>query len=310
MKKIVINLFVLILLCFQLHAQIKVPYGPLMFVDTLGLRPLNSCISIPDSLNNIWKVAIPEKAYFDTGYSDSIAILTDSMDYYANNCNDYFTISISAYGYTIIGEGILSFYHKFDTDTLLDGGVIEISYDEGNTWINIKDNGVGMSSEFIGLYEDTISGGVYGFSGKSDGWQYVELYWHWNAITGVKSGSRFYENPILRFRFVSDDQQTNKEGWMIDDLIFRAYAPIGDVKEFNDNDLQIFPNPVVDYITIRSKSQTLDGFLFTLYDMYGKIIKQMQVEREWIDLSDVHQGVYICKLQKENRIMIKKLVKN
>lgn len=82
----------------NINGQITDAYGNLLFEDTLTFQPRSSWINIPDS-GNIWEIGTPEKIYFDSGYKDKVAILTDTTDFYSSNCNDYFSITIPWSGY-------------------------------------------------------------------------------------------------------------------------------------------------------------------------------------------------------------------
>ena len=95
---------------------------------------------------------------------------------------------------------------------------------------------------FVGLYNDTIKDGIHGFSGSSKGWKYVELHWVWLMLT-KRSTFENYGKPILRFRFISDNINSNKEGWIIDDIVFRGYDISGRVSELKDDKIKAFPNP-------------------------------------------------------------------
>jgi hypothetical protein len=298
----------LLFIISNINGQITVTPANLIFEDTLSFQPRSSWISLPDSVNNIWEIGAPGKTNFNSGYNDNVAILTDSIDFYSNNCDNSFNITIP-WSEHYWGEGILSFYHKFDTDTLQDGGIIEISYDMGNSWINILDDIFHISTNFIGLYEGTLADGNYGFSGKSDGWQYVELYWHWVALLKKKSASESLDTPIIRFRFISDNNNTNKEGWMIDDIIFRGYDVLGNIKNIENDNVQIYPNPSNDYIGFNSLNKMFEGFSFSLFDASGNLVKNA-VFHQRIDISDLSRGIYFYRLQKDGKVLTGKVVKN
>jgi len=307
-KKITIKAILLLLMMNHVHGQITVASGALLFEDTLSFQPKSTWITIPDSVNNIWEIGKPEKVYFDSGYHKDFAIITDSDDFYSNNRNDYFSITIPAHGH-ILGGGILSFYHKYDTDTLLDGGVIEISYDNGNSWINIRDDINQINTHFMGLYEGNISGGDYGFSGKSGGWQYVELYWQWLALVKKNSALDYPDTPIIRFRFVSDHTNTNKEGWMIDHVIFRGYDVSGKVESIEKNHIEIYPNPTNDFLLIKSTESSLEGYSLKLFDTNGKLVKHVEPLVERISIKEMRAGIYFYTLQKDHSLQTGKIIR-
>jgi len=306
MKKLFI-LCLIIYLPMVLHAQITETFGELLFADTLELSPLHEWITIENPESNIWEVGSPDKLFFDSALSGSIAMVTDSALNYTASRNDYFYIIIPLYN-SNWGEGILSFYHKYDTDTLTDGGIIEISYDNGVTWSNVKDDITNESKEFVGLYEATLEGGEYGFSGRSDDWQYVELYWLWRVLT--KSSESQDDGPMIRFRFISDNVDTQKEGWMIDDIVFRGYSVTGDIEGHLMNKVTVFPNPVGDVVNFRINGLIGEEVIIQLYNAVGQSIKSVNTSNYKLDISDLQHGAYYYEIQ-HNRMVISrgKLIK-
>lgn len=308
MKKLITNGLLMLLIIHSINGQTIETFGDLIYEDTLDFTPQNSWITINGPETNIWEIGRPDKMFFNSTHNGNRAILTDSSSYYSNNCNDYFYITIP-WSDNTWGEGILSFYHKFDTDTLIDGGVIEMSYDNGASWINILDDNNHISTYFIGLYEDTIQGGEYGFSGKSDGWQYVELYWHWIAL--LKSAFENLDTPMIRFRFISDEYNTDKEGWMIDDIVFRGYDVVDAIYNITYENIEIFPIPSDELINIELNNKYSDGLTISIFELSGKLIKSQRIKNKQISIIDLNPGLYIYKIMNDKKILkIGKLIKN
>lgn len=294
------------------YAQISEPYGSLLYEDTLCLSPQHEWITIPSPSENIWQIGRTFKSNLDS-LSNTPVIVTDTVKSYSPLSDDYFLISIPEYEeYFPWPEAIISFYHRYHTDSLMDGGFIEVSYDGGESWKNvIYDNG-NVYNSFIGLYSisDTISGGVPAFSGLSNGWIYTELHWVWFALT--KKIEVEPENcPILKFRFMSDSIDTNKDGWMIDRIVFRGYSVSGEVRTQIDSGIKVFPNPFADILQInvgKSSSNTV----LRIYSIQGKL----QLEKEIInssilDVSTISYGLYYYTVYQSNHIITSgKLIKN
>ena len=297
------------MICFLpgLKGQIMGTQGEMIFEDSITFWPLHDWIALDTLQSNIWQIGIPAKTYFNSAYDDGKAILTDSAGYYGNNHNDCFYF-IFPWHYTW-GEGILSFYHKFETDTLTDGGVIELSYDAGSTWINVHDDLDHIATNFIGLYEDTIRGGEYGFSGRSNGWQYVELYWFWIAL--VKSATDFSDSILVRFRFKSDDMNTGKDGWMIDEMVFRGYQVTGSTLEYDPDDAGIYPVPTTGIVNFKTPASHTGNSAILLYNSSGEFIERKEILNNQTDLSGYKPGIYFFKLfgQNEGFIAGGKLIK-
>lgn len=94
MMKNIIYGFLMLLFSGNLQGQITGALGKLSFEDTLTLQPVSSWINMSDPVTNILEIGNPGKVFFDTGYLDDIAVVTDADDYYSNNCNDHFYITI------------------------------------------------------------------------------------------------------------------------------------------------------------------------------------------------------------------------
>ena len=113
---------------------------------------------------------------------------TTSTDFKMNN-------SIS---YTLNGKGILSFWHRYNTEDGWDGGSVEISTNNGTTWID------------LGPY--FITNGYSGFfTGNSNGW--IQSQADLSAFMG--------STALIRFKMVTDantDCGTANCGWYIDDV--------------------------------------------------------------------------------------------
>ena len=110
------------------QAQNAEPSGELLFEDTISFDPLNEWITIPSPDANIWQIGYAQKSFLDYSLSSNAVMITDTINSYPTLVDNYFLLSIpSTDNFFTWPEGILSFYHKFQTDSLLDGGFIEIS---------------------------------------------------------------------------------------------------------------------------------------------------------------------------------------
>ncbi|MCH8003942.1 MAG: S8 family serine peptidase [Nanoarchaeota archaeon] len=105
---------------------------------------------------------------------------------------------------TLIDNAALAFQNWYDTERSFDGGVIEISIDNGINWEYVLyegyDTTLGCNNPLPNDWE--------AFSGKSDGWrkEAIDL----TPYTG---------NVVkLRFTFASDCSVNNYPGWYIDDF--------------------------------------------------------------------------------------------
>jgi hypothetical protein len=185
--KIIVTL-ILIQIC--IYSMAFAQYGDLNVTDTINFESdNNSFIKIDTSQNgSIWKIGVPSKSYFDSAYTEPNAIFTDTSDSYPNNSFSYFDLIIKdtlPFNFFRWGEGIIGFWHKYDTDSLTDGGYIEVSYNGGNSWVNIIHDTLNLEISSVNFYtnSDTITGNIPAFSGHSNGWIYSQFYWFWICLT-------------------------------------------------------------------------------------------------------------------------------
>jgi hypothetical protein len=101
------------------------------------------------------------------------------------------------------------FWHNYNTETIFDGGVIEISTGgTGGPWTDLgsKITANGYDATIDTGYSSPI-GGRNAFTGSSGGW----------IQTAVDLSSYAGQNIWIRFRMASDDS-TGATGWYIDDV--------------------------------------------------------------------------------------------
>ncbi len=262
----------------------------------------NTLIKIDTSQNdNIWQIGAPHKIIFDSAFSRPNAIVTDTVNYYPIN-------NISSFQFTIYDSSLIThnslpwqalalsidFLQKYNTDSLKDGGYIEISADSGSTWISLTTL---LSSNFYN--NDTLYDGTPGFTGKSNGWGngwgYVSFSFPWcfgyNVISPPPS-------MIVRFTFKSDSINTNKEGWMIDNLEWRLGGCEGVTEFQNKTTLELSPNPATTSITITSSTNIKE---IKLINLLGESV----INDNWltvngnsavVDVSSLSKGIYFVQI--------------
>ena len=312
-QKIVLSLgFSLSIYC-MCFGQISQPLGELLFEDTLTFDPQHEWISIPSAENNIWQIGQANKDFLDSSFSKKAVIITDTINSYPTMVDDYFLLFIPKHdNFYSWAEGILSFYHKYQTDSLSDGGLIEISYDDGESWRNVLFDYAFMSGDFTGLYSasDTITGGLPAFNGIANGWKYTELHWIWYGLL-KEATSEISGLPVLRFRFISDSIDTGKDGWLIDQMVFRGYDVSGYVKSGIPEVVKVFPNPTSNFFLIETPNYVKNA-IFRLYGIDGSLLLITAIDtHQRVDLSNFSGGIYFYTIEKDDILINSgKIIKN
>ena len=132
-------------------------------------------------------------------------------------------ILTSQSSYPVNGNTQLTFWQNYNTEAEHDGGVVELSTDNGTTWFD--------AGPYISLdgYNSTINTNSNltnkrAFSGSSNGF-----------IKTIINLSSFEGRSVkFRFRFVSDDTKSGS-GWNIDDISIDATAAVYNLGQLIDN---------------------------------------------------------------------------
>jgi len=309
MKKYIV-LVILFASNFQLFAQV--------YYDSIKFETPYPHILIDTSNHNIWQIGVPHKALFREAYSLNKAIVTDTLKPYPINNHSYFDLYLSKENFNSYGRNMfIEMKHKYDTDTLRDGGYISVSYDNGGTWVNIIDDlntywpvTPAWSDDNWNLYthQDTLFNGEFGFSGRSDGW--VTMVFSWHYIPLKRSEIVPGDTMILRFHFVSDSLETQKEGWMIDDIkLYAGYIGSG-INHFKSLDFNIWPNPMAARCTI--ESSFLGNIELSILDVSGRQLRLENYNNAKIvnlERQNLPAGIYFVKLKTEdNYVGVKRLI--
>ena len=246
----------------------------------------------PLQSNNIWQIGAPSKATFDSAYSASLALITDSVNTYPINNTSSFMFTVYTDDFTEI-----EFWHKINSDSLADGGVIEVSTDGGFSWTNIINlpqitcTNFYSSSDFI-----SSNSNKSGFTGTSD--------WMHSKIQGA-----YLFDVTFRFTFTSDSINTNKDGWMIDNFSVKVYGT--GINQSKVSKFNIYPNPSTKLINISGLNN--HDYSCSIINHFGQKIQSQQINNSnsQIDISTLRNGTYFIEIihQQTNKKSILKFVK-
>lgn len=253
--------------------------------------------------NNIWQMGQPQKTFMNAASTIPNALITDTINFYPPD--NYSTVNMKLF----ITQPITDFFftHKFDTDTMQDGGTIELSIDD-STWHNLLDSFYWSSNNeqvWSGLNfysnNDTVVSlnNKPGFSGKSNGW----ISSHFTFYR-FKDSSQL-DTFRLRFVFASDSINTNKEGWVIDNISIFAYH-VG-INDYNLADYLIYPNPTSGIIKFSGINKVVRQL--SVYNSIGQcllIFKNPNLDM--IDLTNLDSGLYVLSFATDTEIINRKIV--
>ncbi len=303
------------------------------FLDTLDFIEDSSLIII-DTANacNTWQLGHSYKPVFDSATSP-LGLVTDTLYPYSSNSKCSFILKQPINGYP--QTSILFFEHKYESDSLLDGGYIEYSCDYGQNWKLINGDlwqgGVGIYNyyNYLGL-PGSLSNGtmsnlhdtVPAFTGTNVNWEWsgFQIIWEFGVMMPVetRSGGGFNcsfppDTLYYRFTFESDSIDNSKAGWMIRNIVTGGSDYISSVPEFSSQPLKLFPNPATQNISIELplNSGKLSSILIS--DIAGNVVASpltpLQGERGTVDVSHLAPGIYFVLAETDKFVFRQKLVK-
>jgi hypothetical protein len=252
----------------------------------------DSLLTIDTAAGNIWQIGHTTKAFFHSSDS-TIAIMTDTLNPYPLNNLSTFEIRLDG-----VGGGMavyVDFDHKLESDTLHDGGYLELSAD-GSTWTNVMQQGFEfypLSATPVGLLEN----GTLAFSGIRN----------WEHVAG-RICNTLGDTVYLRFSFYSDSVPDNKAGWLIDNITFSFDDCAGIGQYRKDNLIEIFPNPTLDKIFVK-RVQRFPSSRLTVTDVTGRIVVAKAFPQNGlVDVSALPNGVYYMMYSDERSRAVKPFV--
>jgi len=238
---------------------------------------------------NCWQIGRPNKTVFNSSYSPPNAIVTDTIHPYPVNNNSVFYLGFSLPDYNpwYYEETDLSFYFKLETDSLTDWGKIEFSIDTGKTYYNIL-----QVSQFT---VTDSAGNIIASNGVGNPVVFTGTYHGWCYFSTKQIELPYPDTIIYRFTFHSDSVQTNRDGWMIDNI---TYLSFWEGIQESGSGFKIYPNPAKDFIKIRNSESRNPYSLCFLDDMgiVRKKVENLQGDRE-VYVGDLAEGVYFVVVE-------------
>ncbi len=223
----------------------------------------------------------------------------------------------------------LTFWHYYDTESTWDGGVIEISSDQGASWSDLENDIIknGYNNQLEVNPASPISG-QRAFTGKSAG--YIETIVDLTNYLGM--------DVQVRFR-LGCDGFVGADGWYIDDVKFLDLVaitnsacvvsnegdtacddatttitePVSSITPLSELlDVSIYPNPVDELLNIEFNTALIAGLSWNLLAVDGKQILSGALESTGsgftLNVAELPAGVYLLQFRTDDGTSIHKVI--
>jgi hypothetical protein len=282
------------------------PGGQLSFYDNQSDSSKATIHIDATQPGNVWQIGDPHKTLFNASYINNCQVLiTDTTSTYPSKNISSFTIGLIWFnahpGAALVQIG-MQITHKYDMDSLSDGGKIEYKCRSSYpNWTNAKYLFVGGVKPNFYAFPDSVKAlASPGFSGRMLSWQSLQL-----AFPYIQVG----DTAFFRFTFASDSIDNHREGWMIGNLFFNGMYE--GIKEYrNDQALELSPNPANSFIQINIKLPYSGALHCVLTDVCGRNVftQDLRGENPQIDCSSLPPGLYTLVLSTNEFITNKKII--
>ncbi len=268
----------------------QTPYDFILEIDTLS------------NPNNIWQIGKPQKGLISNTYSNPNVIITDTLNFYPPNDTSVFIFKhIDQGGYSSPHSAELSGYYYVNSDSLNDYGTIEISLNQGLSWINIITDTI--YSQYYQWYSPKPT-----LTGNSNGWQNF-----WVSLANL--GSVFNVNQgdtiLLKFSFITDSILDSLDGLAFDSFQF-CDGLEGIDKKSNENLISIYPNPTNELLYIDRKNNSSNATI-QIYNNIGELLfEEKSFDEEFINLQKMNliDGIYFLKYSDKETYTVKLFIKS
>ncbi|MBP7642417.1 MAG: M36 family metallopeptidase [Saprospiraceae bacterium] len=263
---------------------------------------------------------------FDTWTIAEEGAKSGTLAFYIQNTLDLNDHSLLTPNFPVKGERpVLRFFQKFDTEAVYDGGFVQISKDNGNSWENIPEASYLRNGPTDDISYSTIPiPGLRGFSGNSNG--YIDTY--------IDLANYKNLDVKFKFRFATDTAVTVQGGgWWIDDIELMDLKSTGSVACINDVSLdkeactaeqitiinsdvalnnqdealanfsvKLVPNPANGYVNLVVDSEEKMDAKVMIRSLDGKVIKSSkatifaEINTINLDINELKPGMYIIEL--------------
>ncbi len=231
----------------------------------------NLPIELDTGVNQVWQVGRPQKSIFDASLTLPNALITDTINTVQGPNRSSFQFRAFFGNPFNLPFYVVVWKQKTDFDVKKAGGILETSFDDGASWVNVK-----LDTNYRPIVAgdaifDTLTSGEIGLTGTDSSWRGMMLCWQNNIGSPVFPPNNYMH---VRFTYYADANAMPKEGWMIDDLE-TFYTIVDANKPLKQQELlavKVFPNPTKDFVNVEVVLEKAEHVDLQVHSLQGSLV--------------------------------------
>jgi hypothetical protein len=248
-----------------------------------------------------WQIGQPSKTVFTSARSVPNAIVTDlSHPVPANDTSTFFLIHHRDTTALFHEAFTLDFMYQMDGDST-DYGIIEVSPDEGKTWVNMLTQDSIYQLDWNNSSKPTLKG-------STNGWKSFHVnMWKWASSWGTYLAAMTADTILFKFTYITDNNATPRDGWMIDDILVEdMWEGISEIQK--DDLISIYPNPTSDNLQIQRTNDSNKQSIQILNNEGKVVYDNPNFTGTSVDTKQLANGIYFLKYSDKDNFSVKKFV--
>lgn len=244
--------------------------------------------------NRDWQIGKVNKSMFSYDSTFKRGLCTDTLN--SVNSGDTFSsiVLFDTWGFAGGGNWFhLIFDYKMDADSG-DKAWVEISVDQGMSWINLLDQDTVYDIKWWGnQVKPVLSGQQYqwlDFDANMTKWAAeMDTAIYPRILRGIDS-------VYYRFTFIAGQSNRQRDGWLIDNLVFINYFESIQSTDASKAGFVFYPNPASESLTIHS-TKDVSIHQWQIYNLYGELVSEGDgAMAQTIDVNHLSNGLYIARI--------------
>lgn len=242
--------------------------------------------------SNLFETGISLKNPYINEDFGEYALITDAAIPYLNNNLSSIRLKVRCVECNY-GEFNLYFYHKLECDSLYDGGLVQYSIDDGISWNNIINCPFCDLTNFYTINDTITSMYDVGFNNSISTWE----------LCGINFSTQENISEVdFRFIFSSDLSDTDKNGWLIDNISICSNPVLVSANNLT-NGILIFPNPTNNMSVIHLKNPQDKIDCVNIYNITSQNVTNQNniFKQEYLFYkNDLKPGLYLYEIKTIN----------